>query len=131
MEPSEFELDAAQQLICSEADPASDNYRHALATLRAAVESGRLEFAETLAETYAFSAPNRDPELAYVFYYVSFAMDSFSVALDNQSTEPGHYLGAIGDFRNEAQVSDLIQELGVAALPALDAKAASILATVA
>jgi hypothetical protein len=127
---SDLELNAAQQLLRSDADPGSESYRDALAALRLAVQEGRIEFAETVAETHTRRGPNHDAALAYTFYYMAYALDSYSVALNNQAEDSTYYSGPIGDFRNEAPVSDLIQELGLAALPELDAKAASLLATV-
>jgi hypothetical protein len=49
------------------------------------------------------------------------------VTFANEHEEPDHYLGTLGDFRNEACVNDLVLELGIDALPDLDNKAAELL----
>ena len=123
---SDLELDSAQQLLWSSDDQASEDFSDALLTLRSAVEAGMLQYAETVAEMVALAGPHHDAALAYKFYYVSHANEGYLVAFVNQSDEPTHYLGLDGDFRNEAMVSGLVEELGLAALPALDSEAAML-----
>jgi len=71
----------------------------------------------------AFEPSVRDPALAYLFYNLTFESDGGRVEFRNLSTQPGHYLGADGDFRNEAQVSALVTELGFDRCRELDREA--------
>jgi hypothetical protein len=126
---SDLELDWAKDLLCSDADPNSEDFSDALSTLRAAVEAGMVQFAGLVAEIVAFPGPHHNAAVAYKFYYVSHAGEGYLVALANESDDPSHYLGPVGDFRNEAIVSDLVRELGLASLPALDSEAAILLSS--
>lgn len=125
---SDLELQLARETLWSDMDPLSEEFAEALALMRAAVEGGALEDAGLVAEITAFPGPHHDAAVAYKLYYVSHALDGALVAFANESDQPEHYLGPVGDFRNEAIVSDLVSELGLAALPALDAEAAALLA---
>jgi hypothetical protein len=98
-----------------------------LRVICSAVEGGAIELAGVAAEALAFDGPHHDPARAYIYYYLAYSQEGYSVAWANEVDEPHHYLGPVGDFRNEAIVSDLVAELGVSALPALDLRAAELL----
>lgn len=117
---------ARETLETAEAD--TEEYAAAFATLRTAVEAGGFEYVWAVAEAAALDGPCRDAALAYMLYHVAHAIDGGSVAWDNRSPDAGRYLGPDGDFRNEASVSDLVDEPGLEALPPLDAQAGRLLA---
>ena len=124
--PSDLEVDWANELISS-GEVTDPEFSEALAVLCRAIESGALEHAGTAAEALALDGPHHDAELAYVLYFVSYSQEGFSVAWSNQADESDHYLGPVGDFRNEPMVWGLIQELGVSVLPVLDERALKLL----
>jgi hypothetical protein len=123
---AELELDWARDVLWSGATEAPD-YRDALTTLCQAVDGGALEYAGLVAEALALDGPHHDAGSAYVYYYVAYSQDGYLVAWANENYEPNQYLGPDGDYRNGAMVSGLVRELGVAALRALDERAAAIL----
>jgi hypothetical protein len=99
-----------------------------LAALSVLAEGGALEAAEALAEYYAFqhlSGPHQDNEKAYKWYYLAFEATGSSVAFNNQSLSESSYLGVIGDFRNEAVVSELVEGIGLSRVQTLDHEAAA------
>jgi hypothetical protein len=124
----EQELEWARNRLRSAVAEESDEFKNALAILRSAVLTGHLQYAGLVAEVTGLPGPNHDASLAYTLYHVAYAVDGYAVSWANESDDPSHYLGPVGDFRNEAMVSDMIQELGLAAIPALDAAASEILA---
>lgn len=91
--------------------------------LRILAESGCYEVCEVLAEVLTLSDEMRDPAGAYVWYYVSLKTEGYSVELKNVTPDNETYYGDTDDFRNEAMVSDLIDELGQSRLAKLDAMA--------
>ena len=103
-------------------DEASEAFGSALERLRKLVESGCVEGAETLAEILALQGPRHDAANAYKWYFVALHLQDYSTAFDNQRDD-GFYLGPIGDFRNEAMVSELVDELGLDRVQQLDEEA--------
>ena len=108
--------------------PASAAFRRALSRVRALAERGHQDAVEGLAEVLAVTAEPRDPAAAYVWYYVAYARQGYSVAFADLGDVPGHYHGPDGDFRHEAPICDLVDELGLDRVRALDAEAAALLA---
>jgi hypothetical protein len=126
-EPTQDETAKARGVLWSDASEHSPEYVQAVRVICSAVENGAFDLAAVAAEALAFDGPHHDAARAYVYYYVSYSQEGYSVAWANEADEPNHYLGPVGDFRNEAIVSDLVAELGVSALTALDMRAAELL----
>jgi hypothetical protein len=125
--PTQTEAAKAREVLWSDASEHSPEYAQAVRVICSAVENGAIDLAGVAAEALAFDGPHHDAARAYVYYYVAYSQEGYSVAWANEVDEPNHYLGPVGDFRNEAIVSDLVEELGIAALPALDFRAAELL----
>ena len=125
--PTQAEAAKARDVLWSDASEHSPEYVQAVRTICSAVESGAIEFAGVAAEALAFDGPHHDAARAYVYYYLAYSQEGCSVAWANEVDESNHYMGPVGDFRNEAIVSDLVAELGVSALHALDLRAAELL----
>ena len=83
--------------------------------------------AESVAESLAFSEHWCDPKQAYVWYHIHWALEGYSTAADPDPPDPYHYYGKVGDFRNEAAVSELIDEFGLELMADLDREARQIL----
>ena len=92
-------------------------------TLEDMAENGFGEACEVLAELFAFQPSIADPEAAYQWYFVAKSLEGFSVEFNNQSEDKTIYYGADGDFRNEAEVSAIVDELGLERIQELDAQA--------
>jgi hypothetical protein len=107
----------------NELDPDSDDFVEVFMEIREMAENGLLEATDLVAEICAFDRRLHDPEAAYKFYNIAKAADGFSVRFKNLSDDPSHYTGEVGDFRNEPQVSDLIDQLGFERCLELDAEA--------
>lgn len=90
----------------------SVEYRCSFQRIVALAQLGVEEAVGMVAELAAFDPTLRDPKLAYKFYNILMESEGSSVAFDDFSDDPNHYQGAVGDFRNEAQVSELVSELG-------------------
>jgi len=125
---SDLELESAREILWSDIDQSSEEFAEALATLVSAVEEGDLQYAGLVAEIFALPGPRHNAALAYKFYYVSHSEDGYMCKWANESKDPQHYLGPVGDFRNEAMVNDMMLELGLSAIPALEAEAAKLVA---
>lgn len=126
---ADLELQSSLDLLRSDEDQGSEDFADALATVLSAIEAGDLEHADLVAEILAMPGPRHDAALAYKLYYVAHALEGYSVAWANESSDASHYSGPVGDFRNESMVSCMITELGLAALPELDEAAARLLAS--
>jgi len=116
----EFE-DLRNQLDQSEPD--SEEFRQIFLGIKGLAEKGVVEAAGVVAEILAFDPSLRNPADAYRFYNIAKAADGYSVRFHNVSGDPDHYQGEDGDFRNEAQVSDLVHELGFERCKELDRQA--------
>lgn len=104
-------------------DAQSTDYRRVYEEILSLAEAGAVDAADLIAELSAFDPALHNPEIAYKFYNIALEAQGYSVAFDNRSTDAGHYLGPPGDFRNEPQVSDLVQQLGLAACKRIDEEA--------
>ncbi|QDV75794.1 hypothetical protein [Botrimarina mediterranea] len=86
--------------------------------------SGEQEAQESLAELYAEPGPLRDPSKAYFWFHIAFSFkgNGYSTEFRNKEKSP-LYCGPVGDFRNEAQVCELVDELGLAQIQLIDQEA--------
>jgi len=107
----------------NELDPDSDEFIEVFSDIKEMAESGLLEATDLVAEICAFDRRLHDPEAAYKFYNIAKRADGFSVRFNNLSADPSHYTGEVGDFRNEPQVSDLVDQLGFKRCRELDTEA--------
>jgi hypothetical protein len=88
------------------------------------IEAGDLESAETVGRVLTHSGPLHNAREAYKWFYIGLSQRGYSTAYENEYESDGtSYLGPIGDFRNEDEVSICIGELGLAILRELDAEA--------
>jgi hypothetical protein len=111
--------------LCDELDELSDNpgsarFRELLAQLLDHAERGSIDAAEYSAELLAWDGPNHDAVAAYKWYFVALSSQGFLTEFSNLNGTPPYYRGAVGDFRNESMVSDLVAELGFAKVVELD-----------
>jgi hypothetical protein len=104
-------------------------FRSALKRFVAVAEAGNMDAAEFLGEIYAQQdGPHYDPEAAYKWYYIALSQRGYNVDFNDQNHKPPYYCGPVGDFRNEAAVSGLVDKLGFDRVRQLDAEAAAWLA---
>ena len=115
--------DVAERLNSRWDEQDGPEFLDALRALRELAESGNLEAAEFLAEIHTRHGPNHDAAAAYKWYFIVLSQQGYSVAFRDLNGIPPAYGGVVGDFRNEAQVSDLISELGFARVVELDLEA--------
>jgi TPR repeat protein len=101
----------------------SDQFVAALSDLRLIAESGYPEAAEALAEILALPGPHQRLEEAYKWYFVAYAQQGYQMEFDDHNGNPPYYGGPVGDFRNEAQVSDLVTAIGFERCQELDSQA--------
>lgn len=120
-------LDDLLDVIDSE-DESSPEFRAALQRVVIIANAGSIDAAEAIAEIFAFSPVHRDPATAYMWYHIVLAREGYSTEFANQHDTVEQYCGPVGDFRNEAQVNDLVGELGEKRARELDAAAREWLA---
>jgi hypothetical protein len=106
-------------------DQSSAEFRAALHRLRLLAENADLDACEYLAEILATSPTHRDAAAAYKWYYIALSQQGYSVEFHDLNGMPPQYGGPDGDFRNEAQVSSLVDELGFQLAQELDRQAAA------
>jgi hypothetical protein len=63
-----------------------------------------------------------DATEAYRWYFVSYATEGYSTQFRNVQNGSG-YCGAVGDFRNETVVSELVDKLGFDRIRQIDVEA--------
>jgi hypothetical protein len=107
------------------ADQSSVEFGAALRRLQLLAENADLDACAYLAEILATSATHRDVASAYKWYYIALSQQGFSVEFRDLNLMPPQYCGPDGDFRNEAQVSSLVNELGFQRAQELDRQAAA------
>ncbi|MEP7216462.1 MAG: hypothetical protein ABI782_09430 [Anaerolineaceae bacterium] len=107
-------------------DQGGTHFRAAVRRLEARAQGGSLAAGEYLAEILALDGPLHDAAAAYKWYYIALSEQGYSVGFEDQNASPPHYCGPVGDFRNEAMVSDLVVELGFARAAELDREAAEL-----
>ena len=117
------EVDDLLDILDSE-DEASNIFTSALAKLEKFAYDGNADAAEAIAEIFAFSTRHRDAAKAYCWYHVSLGSQGHLTAFENLHQTVDQYSGPAGDFRNEAQVSGLLAELGEFRVRQLDGQAA-------
>lgn len=106
-------------------DQSSSEFDAALRRLRVLAENADLDACEYLAEILATSPIHRDVAAAYKWYYIALSQQGYSVEFRDLNHSPPRYCGPDGDFRNEAQVSGLVDELGFDRVRELDREAAA------
>ena len=106
-------------------DQSSAEFGAALRRLRLLAENADLDACEFLAEILATSPTHRDVVAAYKWYYIALSQQGYSVEFHDLNGLPPHYGGPDGDFRNEAPVSSLVDELGFQLAQELDRQAAA------
>jgi hypothetical protein len=117
--------DVAERLDSSWDKPDGKEFRGALEQLVVLAEHGNLEAAEFLAEILALDGRHHDAAAAYKWYFIVLSQQGYSVAFRDLNGIPPAYGGPVGDFRNEAMVSDLVSELGFERVKVLDQEGVS------
>lgn len=102
--------------------------RQSVDELRERAEAGDAEAAQELADILYFPGPFYDPQAAYKWYYIALSEQGYSVDWEDDSHNPPHYSGPLGDFRNECMVSGLVDALGWERIRQLDKEAADWMA---
>lgn len=90
----------------------SISFRSALAELEQLAKQGDFEAVEAIAEIFGFSQHHRDTARAYFWYHVALGAKGYATAFANSHGAGEPYCGPVGDFRNEAQVNELVSHLG-------------------
>lgn len=114
----------SERLDAASDDQDSSAFRAALRDLSSLAEHGDLAAAEALAEILAQHGPHHSPDVAYKWYFIALSQLGYAVAFHDLNGAPPAYRGPVGDFRNEAAVSELVSALGFARVGELDIEAA-------
>lgn len=123
MAPNDVEQFETLRELLDQTPAESGDFIEIFEQIKEIAENGVLEAAGLVAEICAFDPRLYDAASAYKFYNISKHAEGHSVTLRNISEDPGHYLGEVGDFRNEPQVSELVDLLGLDRCKALDVEA--------
>lgn len=119
--------DVSDALEASWEEQDSAAFTEALGILRHLAETGVVEAISALAEILALPGPHRDQAAAYRWYFIAYSAEDYRTEFIEQ---PGpHYVGPVGDFRNEAPVVGLVDELGFDRIRRLDEEACGWLGT--
>lgn len=97
----------------------------ALERLREFAERGLVDAATFMGEVLALPGAAYNPPEAYKWYYIGLSQSGYTVEFKDTNQTPPHYCGAIGDFRNESMVSELVLTLGFERIRDLDREAAA------
>jgi len=104
----------------------SPHFENAIAAVAAHIESGTPDIAGVLGRVLITPGRCHDAAAAYRWFYIGLSEQGYLTDYSNAYEAGGtSYLGPAGDFRNEDEVAICIAELGLRALPELDAKAQS------
>ncbi len=88
------------------------------------IENGAIDWADAIGRVLIAPGRVHDARAAYKWFYIGLSQRGYTTTYNNEYEKEGtYYLGPAGDFRNESDVSACIEELGLAALHALDAEA--------
>lgn len=115
--------EAAEYLSLNDYNLPNSTFRRALQMVEANLKDNPCDYGQLLGEIYAFSRTYRNPENAYYYYYIGLSQDGYSVGFRDENNDPPYYCGPVGDFRNESQVSELVDELGWDKVKQIDLKA--------
>ena len=118
-----MKLAIAKKIDDLEADCYSESTtvaRSALRRLAMLADAVNLRACEVLAEFFTRAGPLSDAAAAYFWYHIVLSQEGYRVGFDNLDNTGASYLGPVGDFRNEAEVSDLVSELGFEQCRAID-----------
>ena len=115
--------EASEYLTLNDSDIENSTFEQALQIIENNLNNNPCEYGQLLGEIYAFSKVYKNTEKAYYYYYIGLSQKGYLVAFKDENLDPPHYCGPIGDFRNEAQVVDLVEELGFTKIKQIDIKA--------
>jgi hypothetical protein len=115
--------EAAEYLSLNDFDVKNSTFEKALDMVEANLKDDSCEYGQLLGEIYAFSKAYGDPEKAYFYYYIGLSQNGYSVGFRDENHDPPYYCGPVGDFRNEVQVCELVEELGWDKIKQIDLKA--------
>jgi len=122
MDPSNVQ-EAAEYLSINGYDVENSTFAQALQMVEANLKDDPSDYGQLLGEIYAFSKVYKNPEKSYYYYYIGLSQYGFSVAFKDENHDPPYYCGPVGDFRNESQVSELVNELGFDRTKQIDLRA--------
>lgn len=106
----------------------SPEFTHAVQDLENFAQIGHPNAVSSLAEIRWLVETHRDREASYFWYFIEYYRNEYITEWDDRNGIPPYYAGPIGDFRNEAAVSDLVFLLGFERCQQLDSKAKEWLA---
>ncbi len=93
-------------------------------------EKGWEDAALALGSELGAHGRDRDPEAAYRWFHIGYSWtDGYSTDWADDGDNAPYYSGPVGDFRNEALVSELVDEIPHDKLRELDAEAQHWLST--
>jgi hypothetical protein len=115
--------EAAEYLTLNDSDIETPTFERAMQMVEENLKENPCDYGQLLGEIYAFSKAYKNSEKAYYYYYIGLSQNGYLVSFEDKNNDPPHYRGAIGDFRNEAQVVDLVEELGFTKIKQIDTKA--------
>lgn len=115
--------EAAEYLSLNDHNVVDSTFEQALQIVEANLKDDPSDYGQLLGEIYAFSNVHANREKAYYYYYIGLSQDGYSVGFRDENHDPPHYCGPVGDFRNESQVSGLVDELGFDRIKRIDLRA--------
>ena len=115
--------EAAEYLTLNGHDVVNPVFERALQMLEANMAENPCDYGQLLGEVFASSRAYRNPEKAYYYCYIGLSQDGYSVGFRDENDDPPCYCGPAGDFRNESQVSGLVDELGFDRIKQIDIRA--------
>ncbi len=115
-----------ERFLECEPEPEDDRFKDALKEMEHLARNGDSWSAGAIAEVHSLTGALVEPETSYIWYYVHYALEDYSVEYSPTEEGPVYY-GDTGDFRNEAPVSELVDHLGIERIQMLDQKASLLL----
>ena len=110
-------------LSCFESEHDSIELLRNMEALESLIDPDSIDQAELIGEAYEFISTVYNAEKSYYYYQIFYSQNGYSIGWRDENDSPPYYGGAIGDFRNEAPVSDLIVKLGYEKCQKIDSKA--------
>lgn len=118
--------DVCELLERATLDPSDANHlsnEQLMLELARFAEAGWEDAAHELGLQLSAPGPNRDPEAAYRWFHIAYAWSEYLTDWADDGDNGPLYCGPAGDFRNEAEVCELVDEIPHARLKELDAEA--------
>lgn len=115
--------ECAEYITLNNGKTKNDTFERAFQTVLANLSHNPGEFGNLLGEIFATSPDYQNYEKAYFYYFVGLSQQGFTVGFNDQNHIPPHYGGPINDFRNEARVYGLVDELGFEKIHEIDEQA--------